>query len=261
MTRSFQDSFAAHGYHLAHTAKSARLKAVYYHADTLIESLRDEAILRLAFNAKFRKATPFTYSQLLQIAQPSQPDVFYRHVASLVHDSRLMHRGFYLTCHHCTLQHWYPLEGITRHSVCAGCHTLLRIPLDAQLAYKANPLFADALRNGGLTIWLTLAYFRNITPGHRHDVCADVRGHGIHTDIDVVLARADDSRLLLVECKDRLPPAADAALTRQLDHLATLAHSLNADAYLATLDTRTLSPDNLPDGIQVISRQMLLNRT
>jgi hypothetical protein len=198
---------------------------------------------------------------MLQLAQPTQPDVFQAHLHSLLYDCHLLNRGYLLRCHHCTLQHWYALKHTTDEIQCAGCRSHLRIPLDADFSYRANPLFADALRNGGLSVWLTENYLKRHGKT-RHsvtDFCTELRGHGMDTDIDVImLSTFNVEDMIFAECKDRLPPAADATLQRQIDNLAAIAKTLNADTYLATLDDTAEPPDNLPDTVQFISRDMLL---
>ena len=260
MGNHFNEFLNPYGYHLNDTDKGTKLQAVRYSSDTFINSLRDEAILQLLTHAKFRKQGAFTYSQMLQLAQPTQPDVFRKHLRNLLYNSHLLNRGYLLRCHHCTLQHWYALAHTTEKTRCAGCRSHLKIPLDADFAYRANPLFADALRNGGLSVWLMVNYLRR-TIQHNSviSLCTDIRGQGIDTDMDVImLCGFGVEDMVFAECKDRLPPASDATLQRQIDSLAAIAKNLNVRAYLATLDATTDPPDNLPDTVQFISREMLL---
>lgn len=258
----FQTLLAAQGYHLTPTARGAKLNAILHtpyatHATTdatLLSQLQDEALLRLLSHAQLRKERPFSYSEMMQLARPEHPGDFQNRLLALV-KRRLLRRGYTVRCSFCQLQHWYAWHEVTADTVCAGCQRGLLLPLDADFTYRANPLLADTLRNGGLTTWLTLAYLQQQYSITRYLFCADVRGHGINTDIDL-LATTDDEQLLLVECKDRLPAASE--LTAQLRTLAGLAHDIGADVYLATLHRASDEPSR-PAGVRYLSREMLLN--
>lgn len=259
MSDSLIAHISAHGYHLTNTAKSAKLEALLHQANTLPDILRDDALLRLLTHAQFRKETPYTWREMLQIARPTQPDDFQTRLVALL-DARLIRRGYYLRCDTCTLQDWYTLAHLSDDTVCNGCRQPLRIALDADFACRANPLFADALRNGGLTVWLTAAYVQSQHPGTAMTrlLCTEIRGQGVDTDLDVMLFNPVSKNLMLVECKDRLPADTSPMLKKQLETLAQLARTLKASAYLATLDTPATAPPTLPPGVHFISREMLL---
>ncbi len=257
----FENLFKTHGYHLTQTARGAKLNAIRQTdpatADTnLLPQLQNAALLRLLSHAQVRKETPFTYREMIQLARPTETDNFQTRFTALVQRG-LLRRGYTVRCSHCQLQHWYSWNTMNDATDCIGCQRRLRLALDADFTYRANPLLADTLRNGGLTAWLTLAYIQAQQTITRHVFYADVRGHGIHTDIDLLAATPDD-QLLLIECKDRLP--ATPELTEQLNTLSRIAADLGADVYLATLQ-RVSSDLPRPAGVRLLSREMLLDST
>lgn len=198
--------------------------------------------VRLFNNAQIRKERAFTYSQLAQIANPAEKSHdFHSHVENLVHYG-ILYRGYRLQCEHCGLDRWYPLQDVDNLR-CKGCRQSIFIPLEQQLAYQLNPLWAEGLKNGALTTFLALFHFQRRYPQIDWDAGLILQKAGGEAEIDLAI-RADKT-LYLIECKDK-PNTKYNHLIGQLNRIQHIADEIDAKVILATIST-----DELPDELAI----------
>ena len=139
-------------------------------------------------------------------------------------------------CPHCAMNLWYRVSDVSEVTVCQGCYRTFPLYLDAEFAYQPNPLVIDGLKNGALTILLTLLWLhQNHEQVVDWEVNIDLRKSGQTTDIDLFVNV--DGKLMLWECKDNFKTDEDSRdrLTQQLECQHAIAESLHAEFGFATL--------------------------
>jgi len=116
----------------------------------------------------------------------------------------LVRRGYNLSCSHCNLTTWYPIERVQEFIECVGCAEHFQLPeLDKiHFTYKLNELASHFLRNGGDAVLITAAVLYQLMPYswiqfggniHRRDKKASF------AEIDVIGLEADT--VVLAESK------------------------------------------------------------
>ena len=116
----------------------------------------------------------------------------------------LVRRGYNLSCSHCNLTTWYPIERVQEFIECVGCAEPFQLPeLDKiHFTYKLNELASHFLRNGGDAVLITAAVLYQLMPYswiqfggniHRRDKKASF------AEIDVIGLEADT--VVLAESK------------------------------------------------------------
>ncbi|MEG4857443.1 hypothetical protein QUB75_06670 [Microcoleus sp. K1-B6] len=79
----------------------------------------------------------------------------------------LVRRGYNLSCSHCNLTTWYPIERVQEFIECVGCAEPFQLPepLDQiHFTYKLNELASHFLRNGGDAVLITAAVLSQLMP-------------------------------------------------------------------------------------------------
>lgn len=206
-----------------------RLTAHQLRANVLLQP----ALLRLLSNAQVRKGRAYTLTEMLPIALPADAaeSAQFAECITQLQDASLFLRGIRAKCEVCHLNHWYALDELPQQLNCLGCGEYLKLPLDMQFAYRANPLLCEGLKSGLLSVF---AVMQQKCYGHYWDganVCVDIRKDDIISDIDAMY------RGCIYECKDnfKTTDAALAGLEAQLSIQKRIADDIGAQLYFATL--------------------------
>jgi hypothetical protein len=196
-----------------------------------LKILQDPAILRLLSDAQIRKGRIFTVAELWKIAQPDQHSPhFEAYVQDLVLRQILI-RGYQLTCPNCDLTEWYLPQEANEVVDCRGCLARFQLPLRVDFSFKPNTLIIKGLNNGALTWLLTLHWFFRKKDTFQWGAGYVMKKGGQSTNLDLVIMQA--GRLILIECKDRLPPL--EVLGEQFTRLKQVAEDVGGVLLLATL--------------------------
>jgi hypothetical protein len=194
--------------------------------------LRDEHMIRLLSNAQLRKGHAYSYSELRQIAMPAI-EHFHQQITDLA-GKQVFLRGYNLRCPVCDLYLWYELSAAAEHIICRGCRSSFQMPIDIPFAYRLNQLFMEGLKQGALTVLLTLLRLNELAQ-HRFEWQASVQLG--KNDVDLIALCADD--LILAECKDNFDdssPEKVEQLRQKLQRDVDLARAIHAPLFLfATL--------------------------
>ena len=245
------------GYHvITDRPVSKRLNAFINFTRRDKQYYRDPLIVKLLSNAKLRKGHALTGDQLIRIVKPGEHSERFIQAASYIVDPAFW-RGYVLTCSHCTMVDWYPLEQPWKDRIvdseyrcrCSSCRYIIYLPINTQIEYKLKSLFQEALKGGALTVLNTLTYLneskKHSERYHVQHFTVEVKNRHLHTDIDLLLhSRHEDS--LLVECKDNFKTTAEAIaeLQRTIETGLMLADTLGYQYVFATLK------DEVPLAIQ-----------
>ncbi len=221
--------------------------------------VRDEGMVRILSNASVRKGQAYTTKQFYQMCQPCNE--FYQHLSALV-EKRFFMRGYNLVCPHCAMNLWYRVSDVSGVTTCQGCYRTFPLYLDAEFAYQPNPLVIEGLKNGALTILLTLFWLhQNHEQVVEWETNVDINKSGQQTDIDLFVNV--DGKLMLWECKDNFKTdnASRAKRIAQLKQQQTIAESLHAEfgfASLAEEDSIEKILKTVSEPIKLLKRDDLL---
>lgn len=182
--------------------------------------LQNPALQRLFLNAQLRKGTAYTVAEMKAIALPRDAD--FEHLIGTLARQQILQRGYVLNCETCGMALFY--VSLHEEQACEGCGAAIQVPVQLDFAFRLNPLWMHGLKNGALTVLLTLV---RLSPsewgaGYR------VRGHGHEAELDLVLPER------LIECKDSLPNNIND-LRVQLERSRQVARQLGMQLELATL--------------------------
>jgi hypothetical protein len=117
----------------------------------------------------------------------------------------LVRRGYNLSCSHCNLTTWYPIERVQEFIECVGCADpfQLRRELDKiHFTYKLNELASHFLRSGGDAVLMTAAVLYQLMPYSWIQFGGNIhrqREKNGFAEIDVIGLKADT--LVLAESK------------------------------------------------------------
>ena len=200
-----------------------------------IITLSDEAMVSLLSNAQLRKGTAFTYKQHQQLANPNEHILRFQEQMMTLAAKGVFLRGYRLQCATCDLDSWYPLANAGEFITCQGCRTDFQMPLELAFAYRPNQLLTQGLKNGALSILLTLRLLQNRDEIRHWQAGVLVHKDGKTTDIDLLVQTHEG--YLLIECKDniKMDEASLAKLQVQLEKGRTLAKAVGAEFIFATL--------------------------
>ncbi len=226
--------------------------------------LRDEHMLNLFSNAQLRKGAAHTFKELRGIANPRQHFDRLVEQLHLLTDRGVFFRGYRLQCPACDLDTWYALADVGERVNCQGCRAVFQMPLEHPFAYRPNQLFTQGLKEGALTVLLTMLWLA----GRCDREVAWLSGlvlkrNGQSTEID--LAVLCDGTLMLAECKDNFEDG--ETIIAQLECNIAVAYAVNARTFLfATL--RESVPDSVTDfmrdagndtlDVRLVRRELLL---
>lgn len=226
-----QERFAQAGYDLEVDSKGRYYAGMWRLLGGEAHLLRSEPILRLLSNAQLRRGRAFTYRELLGFAQPGRKaavEAFNRRLMAL-EARQILLRGYNVQCATCDLVAWYE-PGQIGSGVCLGCRSPLALPLELAFAFRLNQLFMEGLKQGALTVLLTLAHIQPAAWWAGLIASRD----GQKTDLDLVLHTAEGN-LLVAECKDNFGRGGLARLEDQIERGARVAATVGAAYVLATL--------------------------
>lgn len=132
------------------------------------------------------------------------------------------------------LDAWYEMQSITENMPCRGCHTKTPLALDADFAYRLNPLFAMGLKSGLLSVLLLIQYYYSFSAWYWQKGFV-LRKGGMTTDIDLIIRLEDKIRFY--ECKDnfKTDPETIQMVCDQLATLGQIATDAGAELVFATL--------------------------
>lgn len=83
------------------------------------------------------------------MSQQEANDLLKQHLPLLL-ASRLVRRGYPLSCPHCDLTNWYAIENLGEFVECEGCVQNFQLSLEKlEFAYKPNELAARFVEEGG----------------------------------------------------------------------------------------------------------------
>jgi hypothetical protein len=115
----------------------------------------------------------------------------------------LVRRGYNLSCSHCNLTTWYPIERVQEFIDCVGCAESFQIPVEKiDFTYKLNELASHFLRSGGDAVLMTAAVLYQLMPYSWMQFGGNIhRRHkkASFAEIDVIGLEADT--LVLAESK------------------------------------------------------------
>ena len=143
----------------------------------------------------------------------------------------LVRRGYNLSCSHCNLTTWYPIERVQEFIECVGCAESFQLPepLDQiHFTYKLNELASHFLRNGGDAVLITAAVLYQLMPYSWIQFGGNIhrqREKNAFAEIDVIGLEADT--LVLAESKSY------SHIEQQ--HLEQIEESLKKTIEVATL--------------------------
>ncbi len=215
-----------------------------------IERLRDVAQVRLLSHAQIRKGRAYTYRELFQLSG-GHPQKLEQVLMQLV-ERHIWLRGYRLRCPNCTLEHWYRPQALSDPLTCAGCYRPFVVPLEQPFTYQLNPLFAEGLRQGALTVLLALYYRYQQNQAVQWAFGVLLQGE-YQTDIDLMVLEGE--RLYVIECKDNVTD--DVVVQAQIERgLAIVRQLPNAEYVFATLGQPPPTVKQLP--LKVWSAEQLL---
>ncbi|RMG89283.1 MAG: hypothetical protein D6712_01950 [Chloroflexi bacterium] len=218
-----------------------------------IELLRDAAQVRLLSHAQVRKGRAYTNRELFQLSGGNPHNL--EHTLLQLVKRHIWLRGYRLRCPNCTLEYWYRPQELSDPLTCVGCYRPFIAPLEQPFAYQLNPLFAEGLRQGALTVLLALylSYQQNAAVQWAFGLL--LQGE-YQTDIDLMVF--DGERLYVIECKDNV--ADEVALQAQIERGLIIAGQLpNAEYVFATLGDPPPIVEQLP--LKVWSAKQLLSHS
>lgn len=116
----------------------------------------------------------------------------------------LVRRGYTLSCSHCNLTIWHPIERVQEFIECVGCAEPFQLPeLDKiYFTYKLNELASHFLINGGDAVLMTAAVLYQLMPDSWIQLGGNIhrqREKKAFAEIDVIGLEADT--LVLAESK------------------------------------------------------------
>ncbi|GEM_PF-2425877 len=160
----------------------------------------------------------------------------------------LVSRGYNLSCSHCNLTTWYPIERVQEFIECVGCADPFQLPeLDKiHFTYKLNELASHFLRNGGDAVLITAAVLYQLMPYswiqfggniHRRDTKASF------AEIDVIGLEADT--LVLAESKSysQIKEQHIEQIEESLKKTIEVAKLVNAQIVLLSITTASSNSD------------------
>lgn len=133
-------------------------------------------------------------------------DVAYQEKLQLLYDNKIILRGKYFKCEHCSTNIWLPLENLERLNFCIECGNAVNIPIFANGRvqgdyYKLNQLVSRAVDQGQLSTLLLLSYlkkqqYRNFEHISNHEIFKD---KALISDIDLCVKIG--RKIGICECK------------------------------------------------------------
>lgn len=235
---TLEQRFAQAGYRINPSEKSHYARGLVRLLGNAAEALALPSIVRLLSNAQVRKGRAYTYNEMQQLAQPqTQVDAFRDALEQLL-ESGAFAAGYRVACHFCSLVTWHQLAGWHGPLSCAGCQTLLQLPLTANLAFQPNPLLCEGLKSGLLSVLLLQRYLQKQIDDEQIAFwhCYILQGQDSATDLDLIM-QMSSGQVLLAECKDNYSVSSQSllALERQLNTLQQVGKAIGASIYFATL--------------------------
>ncbi len=226
--------------------------------------LRDEHMLNLLSNAQLRKGTAHTFKELRGVANPRQHFNRFVEQLHLLTGRGVFFRGYRLQCPVCDLDAWYAMTDVGERVTCQGCRSVFQMPLEHPFAYRPNQLFTQGLKEGALTVLLTVLWLAGRCMGEmawQSGLVLKRDGHSAEIDL-VALC---DGALMLAECKDNFDDG--ETIIDQLERNVAVARAVNARTFLfATL--RESAPDSVSDflreagndslDVRLVRRELLL---
>jgi len=156
----------------------------------------------------------------------------------------LVRRGYNLSCSHCNLTTWYPIERVQEFIECVGCAEPFQLPeLDKiHFTYKLNELASHFLRNGGDAVLITAAVLYQLMPYswiqfggniHRRDTKASF------AEIDVIGLEADTVVLAESKSYSQITEQHIVKLEESLKKTIEVAKLVNAQIVLLSITTKS----------------------
>ncbi len=135
--------------------------------------------------------------------QTSKKKFVSKHLLALL-SFGLVRRGYTLSCSHCNLKTWHPIERVQEFIECVGCAEPFQLPeLDKiHFTYKLNELASHFLINGGDAVLMTAAVLYQLMPDSWIQLGGNIhrqREKNAFAEIDVIGLEADT--LVLAESK------------------------------------------------------------
>ncbi|WP_315708355.1 hypothetical protein [Brenneria uluponensis] len=164
-----------------------------------------------------------------KLKEKNSSSILYHEKLQNLYNAKILLRGKYFQCTHCSAMLWFPLETLQKINHCVECGNVINIPIfdngkTLNDHYKLNQLVARAVDQGQLSTLLLINYINKQGYSHlnyesNYEIFKETN---LVSDIDVFVKIG--SKLGLCECKSN-----SSFNTKQIDELINIAQTVNCD--------------------------------
>jgi hypothetical protein len=173
--------------------------------------------------------------------------------------SRLVRRGYPLSCPHCDLTNWYPIENVGEFVECEGCVQNFQLSLKKpEFAYKPNELAARFVEEGGEAVLMTAALLNRIAASAFIKFGGDILHPGEKRPFaEIDLFWLTGEVFILAECKsyNKIEPEKIVIIKDSLEKTVEVATLIDAQIVVLGIVTRSHDLSNLFATVAEVSKK------